>query len=515
MAQPFLLIVDTQLPSREVVAVVTEHADQVRFNEVVVRTQLLVAAIVARGVSDSGATSLATSPAKGSGAVLEIIDEVYDQDRFLPACLGLVDAIAVNLGATRVSVGWIQGTAVRTFAVSGLENFERNTDAIRDLERVLEESIDHESRVEVGAAIPATPGLTHAHASYAKMKSLSQLVSVPIALHGEPRGAVVIEMGEGALDQAALVRIEVTLHLVAHWLEVLHRRERAWWVKLQDWARDMSTGWLGPRHTLAKLLAVSLATFLILASVIRIPFEVDATATLETDQVSYLTAPFNGFVAAIASEAGETVQAGQPVISLDSEELELRQLEESANLQRFQSEVEKARSARNLVDMKVALARVKQAETELERTRYYLDRSTLVAAFDGIVVEGERRELLGSPVAQGDVLMKIADPARLFVRIKLNERDIDFVAPGSVGGLRLLSMPDEVHPVAVTRVVPAAVVDQAEGNVFVVRARLVDGQEEWWRPGMSGAVKLEAGSRPILAVWLHRTWEAIRMWLWL
>ncbi len=508
--KPFLLVVKLDAKGDRLAVFVADYAEVDRFHEVVVRAQLLAAVAAARGSPGTTSTPVA-APLAG---LLETLDEVYAQSRFWPAAMTLVDALVVRFRASRVSLGWSKNNLVRAVAISGLERFDPNTESVVQMEQLFEECVDHETRLVVPATPDGPPRQLRHHERYLATKSLTQLVSIPILVAGQPRGGIVIESSTATLAEPALDEIGLTGQMAANWLHTLYRQNRSWVVKAQESLRELTAGWLGPRHTLAKFLAVVVASFLVAASVIRIDFNLDATATLETDQVSFLTAPFSGYVDAVNAESGEAVAAGAAVIELNREELELRELEEIANLQRFKSEVEKARSARDLVDMKVAQARVQQAETELARTRYYLSRSTLVAKFSGIVVEGERRQLVGAPVSKGDVLMKIANPSELFVRIKLNERDIDFVTVGSTGKLKLLSQPDATHGFEITRVVPAAQVDAAEGNVFWLRAQLAEDPQGWWRPGMSGTVEIAAGKKPILGVWFHRTWDTIRMWFW-
>lgn len=508
--KPFLLVVKLDAAANRSAAFVADYAEVDRFHEVVVRAQLLAAVAAARNCP-LAVSGPATAPLAG---LLETLDEVYAQSRFWPAAMTLVDAVVVRFRASRVSLGWTKNNLVRAVAISGLERFDPNTESVVQLEQLFEECVDHETRLIVPATRAEPPRRLRHHERFLASKSLTQLVSIPILVAGQPRGVIVIESSDTPVGEVALDEIGLTGQMAANWLQTLYRQDRSWAVRAQESLRDMTAGWLGPRHTLAKFMAVVVTGFIVAASLIKIDFNLDATATLETDQVSFLTAPFNGYVDAVKAESGEAVLAGAAVLELNREELELRELEEIANLQRFKSEVEKARSARDLVDMKVAQARVQQAETELARTRYYLSRSTLVAKFSGIVVEGERRQLLGAPVSKGDVLMKIADPSVLFVRIKLNERDIDFVTVGSKGELKLLSQPGEIHGFEITRVVPAAEVDAAEGNVFWLRAQLVKGQQAWWRPGMSGTVEIAAGKKSILGVWFHRTWDAIRMRFW-
>ena len=55
----------------------------------------------------------------------------------------------------------------------------------------------------------------------------------------------------------------------------------------------------------------------------------------------------------------------------------LKELEENANVIRYTREMEKARSTRKLVDMKVAMARVQQSQAELTRIKYYINQANV------------------------------------------------------------------------------------------------------------------------------------------
>jgi hypothetical protein len=43
---------------------------------------------------------------------------------------------------------------------------------------------------------------------------------------------------------------------------------------------------------------------------------------------------------------------------------------------------------------------------------------------------------------------------------------------------------------------------------------VTDAVQDWWRPGMTGVCKVDAGRRSLAWVWLHRSWEFVRLKLW-
>ena len=77
----------------------------------------------------------------------------------------------------------------------------------------------------------------------------------------------------------------------------------------------------------------------------------------------------------------------------------------------------------------------------------------------------------------------------------------------------LASQPEETFKIKVIRIEPSAVAKE-EGNVFLVRCELAEGFSSWWKPGMTGVSKLNAGERTLLWIFTHRTMDFLRLRLW-
>ncbi|MFM1855865.1 MAG: hypothetical protein RLZ83_1174, partial [Pseudomonadota bacterium] len=132
----------------------------------------------------------------------------------------------------------------------------------------------------------------------------------------------------------------------------------------------------------------------------------------------------------------------------------------------------------------------------------------------GVVVEGELKKNLGAPVRKGDMLLKLASTGQMVLEIEVDQADIHEVAPGMRGEFALVGRPDQRFPIVVERIDPVAT--QRDGrNVFVARAHTDSALQAWWRPGMGGAARLDAGPRSILWIMTHRTVRFIRHALWI
>ena len=149
----------------------------------------------------------------------------------------------------------------------------------------------------------------------------------------------------------------------------------------------------------------------------------------------------------------------------------------------------------------------------LELIQYRRGQANIVAPFDGVVVEGELKKRIGAPVKQGEVLLRVARTDRIYVECNVPERDIRDLRTGVAGEIAFASMPKHKFAVRLDRIEPAAQVKEA-GNTFTARCAVVSPSESWWRPGMSGVAKLDAGRRTMLWVLAHRTVDFLRMQFW-
>jgi len=244
-------------------------------------------------------------------------------------------------------------------------------------------------------------------------------------------------------------------------------------------------------------------------------YQLEATAQLSTDSTRLIGASYDGFLARVETTSGETVKQGALLAALDTRELIQQEIETRADIERLRAESVKARAGFNLADAEIAGLRQGQAEARLARIRYSLGQSNILAPFDGVVVEGERKDLLGAAVRKGDRLFRVARIEGLFAVLQVPEREIRYLEPHAKGELTLLARPEKRIPFEVATVIPAAQVRGQDGNHFVINVKLLQQQEVWWRPGMSGVARIEAGERNVAWIYTHKAIDTLRMMLWL
>ena len=99
-------------------------------------------------------------------------------------------------------------------------------------------------------------------------------------------------------------------------------------------------------------------------------------------------------------------------------------------------------------------------------------------------------------------------------RDRSDQTDIHEAAPGRRGVLAFVGRPDLKVALLIERIEPVSTMKDGR-NYFLARARVVDSVQDWWRPGLGGTARIEAGDRTLLWVLSHRTVRFIQKALWL
>jgi Cu(I)/Ag(I) efflux system membrane fusion protein len=222
-----------------------------------------------------------------------------------------------------------------------------------------------------------------------------------------------------------------------------------------------------------------------------------------------------GRIEKVASGEGETVSAGQTLVSLYSPEYMAAQAEYLQIAAAWESP-----SAGRLGDKRVdqlllnaALAKLKllglsAAEIKkLETTRqaeYFLP---VRAPWSGVVIEANA--ITGSPVEAGTLLFKIADTRSLWVTVQIPEKDLAVLKPGAPARVRSAALPGREFPGRLAMIAAELDMETRSGRGRVEIAN----PEGILKSGMFATVSIEAAEKlRVLAVpeqALRRTENAV------
>jgi biotin carboxyl carrier protein len=444
-------------------------------------------------------------------SVLDLMVLINAEKRFLAAAMTFCNELASRHKCERVSLGWLHRGYIRIQTMSHVDHFDRKTEAVQNLEAAMEEALDQNSEV----VVPSQHGgvINRDHQSFARANDVPYLCSLPLREDADSTAVCTCERSSAPFSETELRLLRLSCDQAVRRLADLKRSDRWFGARLASSLRDKLGRIFGYEHTGIKIIVLLIAAALGTAFFGRFPYRVKAPVILRTDDLTYLTAPFDGHIEGVLVRVGDEVEEGEELLSLDQTQLLLREAELIAEKNRYSSEFEKARAAGSPADMRITQALYDQSAARHELVRYQLRRSVVKAPFSGVIVEGDLKELVGSPVRQGDMLFKLARIERLYAELKVSENDIHQIEQTLQGEIALASRPEEVYGIEVFRMEPIAVPEE-KGNVFIVHASFPAGPQPWWRPGMTGVAKLNIGDRSLIWIATHRTIDYLRLRLW-
>ena len=454
-------------------------------------------------------------------SVLDVMVLVNAEKRFYAAALALCNGLANRFSCDRVSLGWLEHGYIRLRTISRTERFDGTMAAAKALEVAMEEAFDQNE--EIVWPPPEHPTLiTKDHEKFAAQHSSGHMCSLPLRLEDKPIAVLTCERQAKAFSDTELRQLRLACDQAVRRLSDLKAHDVWFGARWAVSAKEQLAKLLGPEHTWAKVLALlGVAVFVILLLPI-FTYRVQGTFTVRSDDVSYLTAPFDAYIRAVPVRPGDPLKAGDALLTLDTSDLELEEAGALADLNRFLREAEKARAesenvrtgkAPTLADMRISLALADQARARLDLARYRLGQARVKAPFDSVLVEGDLRQRVGAPVKQGEALFKVARIDTQYVEAEINERDMHEILTKTAGEIAFVAQPKFKFPIKVIRIEPAAVAKEGK-NIFTVRAAFATPIQPWWRPGMSGVCKLNVEKRTLLWILTHRTVDFLRLWLW-
>lgn len=472
---------------------------------------------LASGIQDAGQwLPLLLSSAGGGKAgsadlLVRLAATVLEAEDANSASLALVSEIATVLACERVSLGFVEGGNIELAAVSHSARFDARSRLGRALAEAMEEAVDAEDNI----LWPGDPALgpRRAHQTLCEQHEIGCAISVPLTSNGRAIGAITIEYRVRHPAAAAVAaRLGQIATLLGPLLALRHRDSRPLAQTLAEGVRERIELWSGEEKKLQRLALGLAAIVILLLAVVPGTVRIAAPARLEGLVQRAIVAPIDGYVAESRARAGDVVTQGDILGRLDDSDLRLEQRKWSARRAQLEKEYRGALALGDRAEARIVSARLAEARAELDLVELQLDRTHLVAPFDGVVAEGDLSRELGSPIERGQVLFQIAPLDRYRIVLEVPETEIDQIAVGQGGFLKLTAQPGEALALSVMRIVPVATARDGR-NFFRVEAVLAE-QQSSLRPGMEGVGKIEAGRRSLLWIHTHQLVDWLRLNLW-
>ncbi len=452
------------------------------------------------------------APGGGGSAALAAAGRVLDAGGLTEAAHALAAEVARGEGCERVAVGVVRKGRMRVTGLSSSLRFREEADAVRDLCAAMEEATDQDARIDRADDGEPSAHVVLAHDRLREASGAAAVATVPLVARGEIVGALTAEWGRGA--SLAGQRLDDVAALCGPILGLLARAEAGPIERTRVVAESAVQRWLGPDRGLAFAVLGGIAALLVLLAIFPASYRVAARATLEGRVQRAVVAGVEGYLAEALVRAGDVVREGDLLARLDDRDLGLALRQRQSEQAQLEKEYREAFAARDRTEVSILRAQLDQAAAKLALVEEQLRRTRVLAPFDGVVIEGDLDQALGSPVELGTVLYELAPLDGYRVALEIDGRDIADVAPGQTGRIALSALPGHTLPLAVERITPVSTT--ADGrHYFRVEAALEEPLDAL-RPGMEGVAKVEVGRRPLLWIWVHGLvdWLRLQLWTW-
>lgn len=473
-----------------------------------------------RALLSADFSNAATDPAAPASAsedltsMLGLAADVMQQSSFAAASLALVNGLTVRWKLAQASLAWADRMGqLELTSISHLDRFERNATQTQRLETALLPAVQ-QGRVLWWPEGVADPEAEHALDELAQELAAEKIALIPLQdEQGNTVSALFLAFAQGHTSQD-FDSLMIALELMQPRLSDLRQRSLSLRRRAQNSAYRTATRLLGPENPFLKLLGILLCVLLVYLIFGTWHYRVEASAQLNTDATRLITAQFDGRIDQVHVTAGDWVKPDQLLVTLDTRELLQQRQELSAEISKIETEINKYRADGLLAETEISSARLRQALTKAERIDAYLQQARSHAPFEGVIVEGEKKDLLGAPVKKGDRIFRLAKVEGLYVTLMVSEKEMRHIAANAQGELALLSQPAQNIAFRVSSVIPVAQVKGQEGNQFTIKAELLEPPQPWWRPGMTGLARIDVGEKNVAWVLTHRIVDRLRLLLW-
>ena len=283
-------------------------------------------------------------------------------------------------------------------------------------------------------------------------------------------------------------------------------RAATWWGRLRH-GKGRTRGWL------ALGLAVIGLMFVPVRQSVLAPAEVVARAPMA------VRAPLQGVVDQIAVTPNQAVEKGQLLAALDVRDLEgrlesARQALAVAEAELRQNQQQALVDDRSKATLALAQGKRAQAASDMDFYAKAVARAQLRAERAGIVLFDDPADWIGKPVALGERIMMVADPADVELDIHLPVGDAIALPAQAEVRLFLNTAPADPLPATLLRVGYRAAPTADGSMAYRVRARLDDAASDRApRVGLKGTAKLYGESTPLYGYLLRKPLATLRVWL--
>ena len=449
-----------------------------------------------------------------SAGALTLLGETLAEPNLDLAIRALLSRVSLMFDADRVSFGRVRGKRIKVTHVSDMVRPKTKMQALEQLEQAMEEALDQNDWV-AAPSIGLHRPLDRQHQSLLSASGCAAVITVPLRLASDQRiiGLLTLERDRPqAFSEQQAELLEAAGLVLAPALDQRRRAEQAIPLVMLERFHRFTRGVFQGKGLGWGLVGGAIIAAVYASTVIQVPYRLTGDAVVQAEQIQSVSAPFDGYIAAVGPREGQRVTAGSQLAALNTQELELERLRWENEKARLASEIQDAEGQFERARAQQLTAESKVAQAELDRIQARLDRAALTVDYPALIVEGDLSQRVGDAVAAGEALFSVAPADRFRVNIQIRESRISELPEIATGELLLSAFPDQQWPIEVIRIVPNTQFEDGQA-FFRVEAQL-SGQTAQLLPGLRGVAKLDIDERPFIEVISRDVVEWVQLKLW-
>lgn len=450
---------------------------------------------------------------KGLSTLLTLHKAVQEKETFADAAQQLVDSLAKIITCERISIGVYKTKQIDVTAISSQTSIDKTSLLVRDISRAMEECYDQNEPISYPPPQKSLGPITKLHEVLVAKHGATSLLSLP--LHdGSEMTAPVLLLESTSVEPLSHEELKLWQSIGQSIGPILTNKIQQEYSlattisqKLKKRYRTLARNKRGAQmKALALLLLVAFCFFA------KGDFRIDADVTLSGTIVRGVVAPFPGYVAEANKSAGDPVEQGEVLASLDTSDLTLEELTWTSKYTQADLEYRKAIAENATSQAKIIDQQKKQAEIQLSLLHMQKERAEIKAPFTGIIVTGDLSQSVGGPVERGKLLFEMVPDDGFKILAQVDEKDISFIERGQTGTLIFNSLPKKKFQFSLSKITPVSTATDGR-NTFRVEASLHDTSNRL-RPGMKGFGKITVGRKPLIWLWTRALRDRIRLLGW-
>lgn len=387
---------------------------------------------------------------------------------------------------------------VRTEAVSGVAVLDRNAPFLRWLEQVGRHLLKSTDLQQAPVAITGGD-LPDTLARDWDEFGASSVLLCPMTLPDGHMVGFLWLARDGVWDESDTVLMERLADCYAHaWVALLGRRSRV--------------SGAGIPKVAGAVLGLSIAALLL----VPVKQSALAPAQVVATDPTVVAAPMDGVIREIYVEPNQAVIEGAALFSFDDTNLRnsLQIAERSLAIaeaefrQASQSSFQDSEATSRLAFLQ---AQIDLRAAERDYARELLDWVTVTAPATGVVVLQDKNDWIGRPVATGERILLVADPALTELRVMLPVADAISLSEGARIDLFLDISP--TSPVQATLESAAYEAEETPSGQLAYRVKGAFDTQDSPRLGLRGTAKIYGEPAPLFFHLFRRPVSSLRQWL--